>query len=59
MATVHRDDGSVTLCVTISSKLRLCDSRIADNVKKRGWSFGWVLRGGTRSSRQIFLFFDS
>ena len=49
----------VTLCVTISSKLQLCDSRIADNVKKRGRSFDWVLRGGTRASRQISLFFDS
>jgi hypothetical protein len=29
----------------------LCDSRIGDSVKKRGWSFGWVL-SGTRVSKE-------
>jgi hypothetical protein len=33
----------------------LCDSRIGDNVKKRGWSLGWVL-SGTRVSKEKFSF---
>ena len=40
----------------ISSKLPLCDSRIGDNVKKRGWSLGWVLSGATRVSKEKFSF---
>jgi hypothetical protein len=47
---------SVSLCVSISSKLHLCDSRIADNVKKRGWSLRWVLSGATRVSKEKFSF---
>jgi hypothetical protein len=47
---------SVSLCVSISSKLPLCDSRIGDNVKKRGWSLGWVLSGATRVSKEKFSF---
>jgi len=47
--------GSVSLCVSINSKLPLCDSRIGDNVKKRGWSLGWVL-SGTRVSKGKFSF---
>jgi hypothetical protein len=47
---------NVSLCVRISSKLQLCDSRIADNVKKRGWSLGWVLSSATRASREKFSF---
>jgi len=50
---------SVSLCVSISSKLPLCDSRIGDNVKKRGWSLGWVLSGAGRVSKENFLFFQS
>src|SRR5438552_4443 len=46
----------VSLCVSISSKLPLCDSRIGDNVKKRGWSLGWVLSGATRVSKEKFSF---
>ena len=46
----------VSLCVRISSKLPLCDSRIGDNVKKRGWSLGWVLSGATRVSKEKFSF---
>jgi hypothetical protein len=46
----------VSLCVSISSKLPLCDSRICDNVKKRGWSLGWVLSGATRVSKEKFSF---
>jgi len=34
----------------------LCDSRIGDNVKKRGWSLGWVLSGATRVSEEKFSF---
>jgi len=34
----------------------LCDSRIGDNVKKRGWSLGWVLSGTTRVSKEKFSF---
>jgi hypothetical protein len=34
----------------------LCDSRICDNVKKRGWSLGWVLSGATRVSKEKFSF---
>jgi len=34
----------------------LCDSRIGDNVKKRGWSLGWVLSGATRVSKEKFSF---
>jgi hypothetical protein len=34
----------------------LCDSRIGDNVKKRGWSLGWVLSGTTRVSKENFSF---
>jgi hypothetical protein len=34
----------------------LCDSRIADNVKKRGWSLRWVLSGATRVSKENFSF---
>jgi hypothetical protein len=34
----------------------LCDSGIADNVKKRGWSLGWVLSGATRVSKEKFSF---
>ena len=49
----------VSLCVSISSKLPLCDSRIGDNVKKRGWSLGWVLSGATRVSKENFLFFQA
>ena len=47
---------SVSLCVSISSKLPLCDSRIGDNVKKCGWSLGWVLSGATRVSKEKFSF---
>ena len=32
------------------------DSRIGDNVKKRGWSLGWVLSGATRVSKEKFSF---
>ena len=46
----------VSLCARISSKLPLCDSRIGDNVKKRGWSLGWVLSGATRVSKEKFSF---
>ena len=48
--------GRVSLCVSIISKLPLCDSRIGDNVKKRGWSLGWVLSGATRVSKEKFSF---
>jgi len=34
----------------------LCDSRIGDNVKKRGWSLGWVLSGATRVSKEKISF---
>jgi hypothetical protein len=34
----------------------LCDSRIGDNVKKRGGSLGWVLSGATRVSKEKFSF---
>jgi len=34
----------------------LCDSRIGDNVKKRGWSLGWVLSGTTCVSKEKFSF---
>jgi hypothetical protein len=34
----------------------LCDSRIAENVKKRGWSLRWVLSGATRVSKEKFSF---
>jgi hypothetical protein len=34
----------------------LCDSCIGDNVKKRGWSLGWVLSGATRVSKEKFSF---
>ena len=34
----------------------MCDSRIGDNVKKRGWSLGWVLSGATRVSKEKFSF---
>jgi hypothetical protein len=34
----------------------LCDSRICDNVKKRGWSLGWVLSGATCFSKEKFSF---
>jgi hypothetical protein len=34
----------------------LCDSRIGDNVKKRGWSLGWVLSGASRVSKEKFSF---
>jgi len=34
----------------------LCDSRIGDSVKKRGWSLGWVLSGATRVSKEKFSF---
>jgi hypothetical protein len=34
----------------------LCDSRIADNVKKRGWILGWVLSSVTRAPREKFSF---
>ena len=44
------------MCVRISSKLHLCDSRIADIVKKRGWSLRWVLSGVTRVSKENFSF---
>jgi len=40
----------------ISCKFPLCDSRIGDNVKKRGWSLGWVLSGATRVSKEKFSF---
>src|SRR5439155_26484285 len=40
----------------ISSKLPLCNSRICDNVKKRGWSLGWILSGATRVSKENFSF---
>jgi hypothetical protein len=33
----------------------LCDSRIGDSVKKRGWSLGWVL-SSTRVSKEKFSF---
>jgi hypothetical protein len=46
----------VSLCVSIISKLPLCDSRIGDNVKKRGWSLGWVLSGTMRVSKEKFSF---
>ena len=46
----------VSLCVSISSNLPLCDSRIDDNVKKRGWSLGRVLSGATRVSKEKFSF---
>jgi hypothetical protein len=46
----------VSLCFSISSKLPLCDSRIDDNVKKRGWSLGGVLSGATRVSKEKFSF---
>jgi len=49
----------VSVCVRIISKLPLCDSRIDDNVKKRGWSLGWVLSGATRVSKENFLFFQA
>src|SRR6266496_4889631 len=48
--------GRVSLCVSIISKFPLCDSRIGDNVKKRGWSLGWVLSGTTRVSKEKFSF---
>ncbi len=48
--------GRVSLCVSIISKFPLCDSRIGDNVKKRGWSLGWVLSGSTRVSKEKFSF---
>ena len=47
---------SVSLFVNISCKFPLCDSRIGDNVKKRGWSLGWVLSGATRVSKEKFSF---
>ena len=34
----------------------MCDSRIGDNVKKRGWSLGWVLSGASRVSKEKFSF---
>jgi hypothetical protein len=34
----------------------LCDSRIGDSVKKRGWSLGWVLSGAIRVSKEKFSF---
>jgi hypothetical protein len=34
----------------------LCDSRIDDNVQKRGWSLGWILSGATRVSKEKFSF---
>ena len=34
----------------------MCDSGIGDNVKKRGWSLGWVLSGATRVSKEKFSF---
>jgi hypothetical protein len=37
---MHEFAESVSLCVGISSKLPLRDSRIGDNVKRRGWEFG-------------------
>jgi hypothetical protein len=46
----------VSLCFSISSKLPLCDSRIDDNVKKRGWSLGRVLSGATRVSKEKLSF---
>jgi hypothetical protein len=45
----------VSLCVRISSKLQLCESRIADNVNKRGGSLGWDLIGATRASENFSL----
>src|SRR5882724_4476783 len=48
--------GRVSLCVSIISKLPLCDSRIGDNIKKRGWSLGWVLSGTMRVSKEKFSF---
>src|SRR5882724_7420398 len=45
-----------SLCVSIISKLPLCDSRIGDNVKKRGWSLGWALSGTMRVSKEKFSF---
>jgi len=46
----------VSLCVSISSKLQLCDGRFADNVKERGWSLRWVLSGATNVSKEKFSF---
>src|SRR6476619_5070835 len=46
----------VSLCVSTNSKSPLCDSRIGDNVKKRGWSLGWVPSGDTRVSKEKFSF---
>jgi hypothetical protein len=37
----------------------LCDSRIGDNVKKCGWSLGWVLSGATSVSKEKFPFFQA
>src|SRR6266516_2874038 len=51
-----RGDGKRFAVCCISSKLPLCDSRIGDNVKKRGWSLGWVLSGATRVSQEKFSF---
>ena len=46
----------VSLCDSISSKSPLCNSRIDDNVKKRGWSLGRVLSDATRVSKEKFSF---
>jgi hypothetical protein len=47
-----------SLFVNISCKFPLWDSRIGDNVKKRGWSLGWVLSGATpRLEGKIFFSF--
>src|SRR6266436_2987470 len=51
-----RGDGKRFAVFNISCKFPLCDSRIGDNVKKRGWSLGWVLSGATRVSKEKFSF---
>jgi hypothetical protein len=42
--------------LSLPSGKPLCDSRIGDNVKKRGWSLGWVLIGATRVSKEKLSF---
>src|SRR6266436_163877 len=51
-----RGDGKRFAVFNISCKFPLWDSRIGDNVKKRGWSLGWVLSGATRVSKEKFSF---
>src|SRR4029453_14143250 len=54
---IHGFAERVSLCIGLVPSNPLCDSRIGDNVKKRGWSLGWALSGATRVLKENFLFF--